>query len=268
MAAPSLAAPDDALATCSAAFSAGPNLIKEGKLLAARSKLSFCMSDACPRSMRPLCAQDLARLDERIPTIVFVAKGARGEDLLDVRVLEATRVVAAALDGKAIALDPGPHRFRFERAGSQPLELSVIVREGEKMRAIEGILQDVGPSAAPAGQDSVPSNGVANSASPPSAGARPIPWTVYAAGGVTLVAASSFGYFGGRGLAERADMSDCKGSCDPASVERTRTHFTVADISLAVGVAALAATAIFYFTRPTASQARAGAVASSLAVTF
>lgn len=239
--APTTARAGDRETACSAAFSNGPRLIKEGKFLEARAQLTSCAAAPCPDSMRPLCAEDLRSLEARIPSVVFVAKNAHGGDLVDVRVVENGRVLAERLDGKSVPLDPGVHTFDFERGGHSAVHVQVLVREGEAARPITAAFPDAQPLAS------------APPPSSPSADAaprRPVPWTVYVAGGVTVLAGASFGFFGVRGLSERSDLASCKGACDHDAVSHARNDFTVADVSLAVGVVALAATAVLFFTRP------------------
>jgi hypothetical protein len=234
--------PQRDLAACSAAFSAAPDLAKGGKLLAARDQLTLCAADKCPASMRPLCADDLRRIQDRIPTVVFAARGARGEDLLDVRVTENGKVLTSKLDGRAVELDPGEHVFHFEGARGASTDQTVVVREGEQARAVAVTLADAAPPMATA---------TTAPAESPVATTRPVPWTVYLSGAVTVVAAGSFAVFGTLGLTERSNLNGCKGSCDSGKVSQVTTSFTVADASWITGLVALAVTGVLYFTRPT-----------------
>src|SRR5215831_15726719 len=162
------AARADARAECEKAFSQAPELARRGQLRAARAELVRCSGALCPSSMAQLCTDDLRQLETRVPSVVFAAQDASGADVLDARVSEDGRVLAEALDGRAIELDPGPHRFRFERPGAEPAEVTVVVREGEKLRTVRATL----------GEASAPPP-----APPPAAPERrPVPWTVFAAG--------------------------------------------------------------------------------------
>jgi hypothetical protein len=226
-------------ASCDQAFSSGPELTKGGKLVAARSALARCSSAPCPASMRPLCAEDLRLLEERIPSAVFIAKGPAGEDMLDVRVSEGDAVVTDVLDGKSVPLDPGPHRFHFARSDGTTADVDVVVHEGERARAITATLAPAAPasrfSAAPA---------------PPPEPERPVPWTVFASGGLTVASGATFGIFGVRGIVDRSDLAGCRGSCSQASVNQVTTNYTIANVGLGVGIGALVLTTILYLTRP------------------
>jgi hypothetical protein len=254
------AAPADDLATCSNAFSEGPALSKNGQLLAARAELTRCAAAPCPASMRALCAEDLHHLEERIPTVVFAATGARGEDLLEVRVVEDGKLLVSRLDGRSVELDPGPHTFHFQRDDGASVDVPIVLREGERARPVSVSIET------PAASQPAPPLAMQTPAEGPPP-ARPLPWTALVSGGVTLVAAGSFGFFGIRGVAERSDLSGCKGSCSASSVDRVRTSYTIADVSLGLAVAALAVTAVLYATRPT-STTRVAASRAGLVVPF
>jgi hypothetical protein len=234
------AAPGDGVDACRAAFSAGPELAKNGHLVAASSQLTLCAAEPCPASMRAMCAEDLRRLEARMPSVVFAAKNAAGEDLVHVRVVEGEHVVAESLDGRSVAVDPGSHTFRFE-AESGAAVVQALVREGERAREIVAQLRAPEPSLA----------ATERTTAPRAEGARPVPWTAFVTGGLTLAATASAGYFGARGVSDRADLAACKGSCDHASVQRARTDFVAADVSLAVAATALVLTVVLYVTRPT-----------------
>jgi hypothetical protein len=238
------APPSPDLAACSAAFSAAPDLAKSGKLLAARARLTLCAADPCPGSMRALCAEDLRHLQEQIPTVVFAAKGAHGEDLIEVHVTENGNRIAEKLDGVAVELDPGAHTFHFADAKSgRSTDQTILVREGERARVVTVTLSELAQEHAQTDTNEAQPSGATQ--------ARPVPWTVFFAGAVTIAAAGSFGVFGGLGLSERSNLSGCKGFCSSGSVNQVSTNFTIADVSWITGLVALATTGVLYFTRPT-----------------
>jgi hypothetical protein len=178
--APARAAADDSL-SCEAAFSFASRRTAAGAFLDARRALLRCSQDGCPAAMRPLCSKDLGDLTARIPSVVFVAHGPDGHDLVDVRVLDAGVVVEQSLAGRAVDLDPGAHTFRFERAGGPPVEVQALIREGQKARVVEATFS---PDA------SLPE---------PAATRRPIPWSVYLAGGISVALTIPLGRLRDRG---------------------------------------------------------------------
>jgi hypothetical protein len=238
------ASPEDDRNACGAAFSKAPDLIKAGRLLEARDALVQCAADPCPANMRPLCAGDLRNLEPQVPTVVFVAKTSRGEDVITVRVTDGARSVVDRLDGRAIPLDPGPHRFRFETADGVVVEVPALLHEGEKLRAVTAVLP---PNNREEGRDS----GQGTST-------RPIPWTVYALSGVAAVATASFAYFGVRGLNERAALASCEGSCPHDEVQAVRDSYLVANVSLGVAIVAAGVAVTLFVVRPSVTVATTG----------
>jgi hypothetical protein len=120
---------------CVAASDAGQKLRDEGHLRAAREKLTTCAAEECPSPVRGDCVRWLDDVDKRTPSIVIAAT-ASGKDATDVRVSIDGAPVAAHLDGNAILLDPGEHKVRYEHAGDPPQEEAIVLREGEKDRAL------------------------------------------------------------------------------------------------------------------------------------
>ncbi len=228
---------------CRVAFSRGPERVKQGQLVAGREDLQLCASAACPAAMNGLCAGDLRSLEGRIPSVVLAATDPGGRDLSDVRVSEGGRPLVAALDGRALEMDPGPHRFRFERAGSAPVETTVVVREGEKDRVLTVTLGPATAALPPPVPPHADGPGTAQTS-------RPIPWTVYAAGGLTVATAGFFAYFGLHGLAQRADLGVCKGSCDQGPVDTATRNLNIADGFMAAAIVGVAGTTLLFLTRP------------------
>jgi hypothetical protein len=212
--------------------------------------------------MSALCADDLRRLELRIPSVVFAATDDRGADLTAVRVSEDGKVLADRIDGRALELDPGPHRFRFDRdtgtlaataetpPGPSSTTVSIVVREGEKNRVVNARL----PSGA---------------APPivPASPTRPIGWPIYLSGGLTLAAAGAYASFGILGLEERGDLSSCKGTCDPGAVDTAWNHLRVADGFLAATIVGATVSVVLYIIRPKVTKVEVGAGSPSCSLT-
>jgi len=121
---------------CVNANESGQDLRQSGKLREARAALAVCMSPRCPRPVREDCAQRLAEIEAALPTLVFIAKGADGNDLRDVRVNVDGQDLTAS-DGTAVAIDPGDHAFTFAKEGLPTATRDVVVHEGDKNRRIQ-----------------------------------------------------------------------------------------------------------------------------------
>jgi hypothetical protein len=124
------------LQSCLDAAEGGQKLRDGGAYRRARSQFISCAAEECPGEVRKSCVAWLAELDKLTPTVVFGAH-AHGKEVTDVRVSVDGEVIASRIDGKPVSLDPGEHRFRFERAGETPVDASSVVLAGEKERLVE-----------------------------------------------------------------------------------------------------------------------------------
>jgi len=223
---------DDETATCIAAHLDAQRLQRDRQVRAARDTLVKCSRPVCPPLVRQECSTMFAEIDRAIPTVVLEARDAEGRDIADARVSIGARTLSERLDGRAVEIDPGEHVFRFERPGAAPVETRVIVREGDKGRRVGVTFPPTAEQPAEMHRD-----------------VHPLFWV---AGGVGVVGLGLFGALGIAGLSARADLDDrgCKPSCPGEEVDRPRNLFIGADISLAIGVAALVAAPIVYFTSP------------------
>lgn len=231
----------DAKAQCIAAYEQGQKLKQESKLSEARKQLLVCIRDVCPDALSHECEQWLKEVDGAMPSVVFAAKGPKGTDVTDVRVTVDGKVVTEKLDGKAIPMDPGDHTFKFEYGDAPPIEQSVLVREGEKLRAINvnfgGGGSDPGPGTPK------PEPGAVHST----------PAMAYVLGGLGIVALGSFTYFGLTGKSKADDLQSCKPYCDKSEVDATRTKLIVADVSLGVGLVSLGIATYLFLSKPDAA---------------
>jgi hypothetical protein len=143
---------------------------------------------------------------------------------------------ADRIDGKAVAVEPGPHTFAFEAEGVAPVERAVLVREGDKLARITVTLGGGEHTAA-----------------------RPIPLGVWVFGGASLVALGTSAFFAVEGFAKKSDLDACKPRCAASDVDAMSSSFTVADVALGAGVVAGAAALYLFVARPAASSTTTGA---------
>src|SRR5438046_1116337 len=104
------------------------------RLLEARSALLVCASTSCPGEVRDECAQRIGEINASIPTVVFEAKDAGGNDLSAVRVTMDGRPLLDRLEGASTAIDPGEHTFVFETAGQPSAQKKIMIVEGARDR--------------------------------------------------------------------------------------------------------------------------------------
>ena len=198
-----------------------------GKFREARASFRSCTADTCPAVVRADCVRWSDELRELMPSIVPRVQLDGRSDVADVRVLVDGELTATLLDGRPIEIDPGLHAIRVERAGSAPVTMSVLVREGEKRRGVDVALFSTSPIKPEAG--------------PWSPSMSPLPWIF---GGVSL---ASFGTFTFLAVGLQRDVDrlrdSCAPACAPSDVDAARTKTIVTNTFFAVGVASLAAAA-------------------------
>jgi hypothetical protein len=229
-----------------------------GKLIEARRELAACSRDECAAVVRADCSRWSIEVNQELPSVVIRARDASGNDVSDVKVTMDGAVITTQLDGRLIEVNPGRHEVHYERAGSTPVDTTVVILTGEKGRVLSVELAPVAPPPPPPKTpppvEAVPASR-APAETPPD---RPVPAGFWILGGVGVVAAASFAYWGIRGQSDYSHLeSTCSPRCDPTSVTSAKREVAAGDISLAVAVVALGAAGVVYLTRPTRSGASA-----------
>ncbi len=233
------AARADRTGACIDASVRGQQLRDQGQLVAARAQFLACGIASCPRLLRKECAGWLADVEARTPSIVLGAIDAGGRDTAEVQVTLDGAPFLARLTGQAQPIDPGAHLLRFEHAGSPDVEQNVIVREGERRRAI--IVRFPAPRSPR--EEPVASPG----------SARPI--ALAALGGIVIASGVIFAVLG-LGAQSDADhlRTTCAPTCDPSDVNAARAKQIGANVALGVGLLAAGAGAVLVLTWPARSQ--------------
>jgi hypothetical protein len=213
-------------------------LRQTGGYLEAHAAAARCASSACPLLVREDCSAWFVDLEERIPSLILELRDERGRDLVDVRVYANGQPLTNALDGRAIPIDPGRYRLRFEASGQRPLEQEVVVRETSKKRKLTVVLRALPAPAAKAAPEV--------SRREEASAIKPALLTLGAVAAASLGAAAALGGAGKLAL-RRLDRSQCKPDCSPSEVERVNETYRAAYIALGVGAAAATAAVIVYF---------------------
>jgi hypothetical protein len=192
------------------------------KLRDARASYVACAAAACPELVREDCSKSLVDLDSAIPTVVFSAR-ADGHDVIDARVLLDGEAVASALDGHAVALDPGAHLVRFERAGGGVSEVRLVAREGEKNRAVSAAFVSSTPAEKPKAES----------------GRFPVLPLVLGGTGLLALGGSFYVRLNADSQADHLRNS-CAPSCDQPSRDALSDKLVVANVALGVGLGFIA----------------------------
>lgn len=245
LAATSLAAADPSPSpskdVCVAAYVDAQHARRDGALRKAREKLVMCAQPECPPMLQNDCSPWLAEVDKLIPSVVFVVHDASGGDLVDVTVALDGAPLVARLVGRAVDVDPGDHVFRFEAAGMQPVELRVLVREGEKARRL-----DVTLGAAAAGPPPPPTPRPSSSTAHTRRPLTPTCWVALAVGAAGITTSAVVG------AANLPTWLRCRdGGCSTLDKQHSDLLNTVGDVAFVTGVAGALAAWYFFHNRPT-----------------
>jgi hypothetical protein len=235
-------------AACFDAATEGQSLRDAHRLVEARERFRFCAQDECPVSMKGDCTAWLADVEKSLPTVVVSASSETGTDVTNIVVLVDGRPFIAMLDGKSVPIDPGPHTFRFVRAGGEWTERRFLAVEGEKDLRVSIVLPAPVERAEP-----VPR-------STPGPNLRlTLAWALTGAGGAAIATGAVAGLTAivNKGAAH----CDADRRCDAGPLRTARTGAAVADVGfVAGGVLAAAGVALFLLPARHASRESAWTV--------
>jgi hypothetical protein len=240
-----LRADADVTGDCVNASEKAQQLRDEHKLIKAREQFLACAQDACPGAVKKDCADQVAELDKRTPSVVVHAKDKNGQDLVTVKVTSDGEVLTEQLDGRAVRLDPGVHTVRFEAPGNEPVEQKVVLGEGEHDRPITA---------------SFGSGGAVGGA--PGKKGAPIGAIVLASVGVVAMGVGGVFYaLGFSQLGTDQSATGCKnmGGCSSGEINSIQTKLAVGDIAFYSGIAMAAVGIVWAIVHYTSSNKEASA---------
>ncbi len=226
---------------CVESHSQGQVLRDEGKLLQARAAFLGCASDAdCPGPIKDECQQLLENVQRLTPTVTFAARDDLGRDIPGVRIYMDETIVEWASGEAPLAIDPGRHRFRFEGANGQLVELELDAVQGEQARLVIAEFSRAEVLESRPRRPSPPTDGAS------AADLRRL--MTYGFAGLAVVGLASFAVLGLQGSAEESDLrATCAPDCTSAQKQSVAQKYLWADVSLAVAGLSLAGGAVLYF---------------------
>jgi len=237
-------------ATCGGAFDESQVRRDEGKLLEARRLLRVCGGPSCSPTQQKLCSEWLADVDARMPSFILAAKDGSGTDLVDVKVLIDGQQVAAKLDGRAVDVDPGPHKFVFELADGARAETTAVADERGKSKVVSVTLErPAAPILAP------PSAAVAATAPTPRGttsvgGGGAVRTAGLVAGGAGVAGLALGTVLGVMALATKGTHCGSNGLCDPGSASTVYSQATISTVGFVAGGALLASGVTLFLVAP------------------
>jgi hypothetical protein len=249
---PSAAMADEpGVAQCIAASDKGLDLRRHGKLIDARGVTAQCAVPACGDAISHVCQMRVADIQAALPSIVFSPKDETGKDLVGAQVKVDGAAQSEPLDGRPLAVDPGPHTFLFEAPGRPSVSREFILIEGMKDRNERIDLEREGaPLVATHGDGD---------------GQRTAGWLVGGAGVLAVGVGALFGLFA------TSKYSEQKSDCSPAPEACTNwagassAHSAVtrdgaiSDAAFAAGGAALVTGLVLVLTAPGGAPAERAA---------
>ncbi|MDB4991524.1 MAG: uncharacterized protein JWN04_6702 [Myxococcaceae bacterium] len=243
MAATALAEPSEQTLACVTSSTEGQTLRDEGRLLQARTRFAECAHARCPAIVVESCARWLADLEQRIPTVIIRVQGKPSELSIDGR--------SIANEGEPIALEPGQHALQALEPTGRAVELVFALAERERDKLIELRL-----SGEP---EPVPAAPIARSADLPvevQTAADPervratfrVPAAAWVLAGVGVAGVSTFAGLRVKAASLLHDLQhSCAPTCRPQQSEHGKRIALAADVSLGLGIAAIAGAAVWTF---------------------
>jgi hypothetical protein len=206
---------------CAEAYEQSQRARNAGHLLEAREKAVLCGQDACSPILRGDCVSWARELAASIPSVVFDVLHADGSAPRALEVRIDGQPLAPSELGRAVPLDPGEHAFEF-RDGAARVEVTVAVVEGARHQSVRARFP--APELTPVG------------ASP--SRRRRAGQALIGVGGAGIAA---FAAFAAAGYARERELEDqCAPSCARSKAEPIERLYHAADVSLGVGMAAVA----------------------------
>jgi hypothetical protein len=236
---------DQAKVACVHDAEEGQRLRAQGKLREAREAFTACAADRCPAVVRSDCSGWLVEAEAALPTVVVRASAVEeaARELYEVAVRVDGVLLTEKLDGRDLPVNPGERHFAFAAEGRVPTEEDVVIRVGEKHRLLAVSLRSTKP----------PPPVVVQPPPPPPPRLGTAAKVLLVGGGLALATGAGFGVSGW--LEARSLRRSCAPNCPTDDVDRVRLRLRIADVSLAVGVAALAGAGLLVWTRPDAPAA-------------
>lgn len=237
----------DPVVQCVESYTEGQRLRNDGHLLEGRGEFWECSKAACPAALRKDCIAWSEEIRAQIPTVSFRVT-LDGKIATEAKVYLDGRLLEKALEGRAVELNPGPHKARFEY-GTQPAqEQDFVAAEGERYRILNAEFQSAAVATNPGATGPL---GEPLPSSPPTVMERPVPTLTYIFLGLGAVGAVSAAAWGISTSVTESDLdATCKPTCSEGKIDAVKQRAMITDISLGVGAVGFVGAALTYFLRP------------------
>jgi hypothetical protein len=256
-------------AVCTAALSAYKDALgrqKAGHLREAREAFQSCAEATACAGIAPKCQAAIEKLVEQMPSVVPVVTDASGAPMLDVQVRADGQLLTSHLDGRGIPVEAGAHEFTFATDKGVFATQQVLIVEGERNRRITIAIPPEPSSTKPTRTPSAPTAPAppeekatdnaapteAPSPAPREVPSSPGPWALptsplpYVVAGVGIAGIAGGILLTVWGRKDNDSLSSCTPNCPQASVDHIRNLYTLADVSLGVGLAGLGVATVMF----------------------
>jgi hypothetical protein len=203
---------------CADAYDNSQVLRDDKQLMLARAQLAVCQR-ACPQKLAADCQRWQTEIEARLASVELEAR-----DQLNRPVKTRVRIddrPAEPLPAGEVLLEPGEHRFVFEREHGRAIEESVTLKEGEKRRRVVASFSDGAPLKI--AEDGMAPNEVTAI-------------VLTSVGNVGLIVAGALAI---KGHVDRGDLFDCRPNCPQEDVDQVRTTWMASGIVAGIGGAML-----------------------------
>jgi hypothetical protein len=265
----------DTKKACGGAYKSAKEAQQANHLREAQVLLQSCVKATCSAFVKQGCLTRYNQLENDIPTIVPVVTDEAGAAVVDVQVKVDGELLTSKLDGRALAVDPGNHEITFANEGGAVIATEkVMILQGQRNRSI-AIAIHTGKHASKttlAAQVTLPPNATHPNAEPKATPDKPateksppqklvaeksppideqpesppppqqhgspgaLPFVLGGIGVASLGAATLFTVWGNK---DNDALAACSPDCAHESVKHVKTLYTLADISIGVGIASL-----------------------------
>jgi hypothetical protein len=269
---------------CVVAWKTGMPLKEQGRLIEARRAMMGCTRNSCGALLRSECKREFHEISQAIASVVPEVTDQAGAPVTRVEVTMDGRVLTSRLDGRPLFVDPGSHEFSFKtddgavatqkvavEQGQRNQRLSVSLAAGKKSdpladleaasprtaapeRAKPEEIVSEEPATTPRARQAVSDDEPSRSRSRDSGSAGTSHTGAYLLGALGLVGVGGYGLMTYWGRRDNTELNNCTPNCPTANVDHVRKMYLAADISLGVGIAALAASTWLFISSGSSSK--------------
>ena len=238
---------------CRSAYAGGQKLAHQGQLVRAKKLLRSCAKPKCGAFLEHQCTLQYGQIEAEMPTVVPTATDEAGAPVLDVSLKVDGTALASRLDGRAVPINPGLHEFAFETRDGVVVKMKIMVVHGQRNRRLRVSVKR------PAAQPDRTASSPPEADRPPAGADRPPPSTLvvsppapperhrsrwfttgsYVLLGAGLAGVGGYGVLTYWGRKDNDELAACSPTCPQSAVDHIDNLYLAANVSLAVGAAAL-----------------------------